>query len=109
MCCLSLAADTIAQCHAPFVLDASRDISIRYKYHLALIVVVDKENHTQLAMQAVIQRERTEDFKLLFESFKEMCNGHSPQVKTWSKVLTNGERQAQVGQPRKGEGHEKPV
>ena len=51
-----------------------------YKYHLALIVVLDKENHTQLAMQVLLLREQTEYFVLLFETFKELCAGGLPQV-----------------------------
>ena len=56
------------------------DPPTRYKYHLALIVVVDKENHTQLAMQALLLREQTEYFVFLFEAFKELCAGAHPQV-----------------------------
>lgn len=67
-------------CHARLTLNLSHDPPTRYKYHLALIVVVDKENHTQLAMQALLSHERVDDFVFLFESFKELCQGAHPQV-----------------------------
>ncbi|CAB1113554.1 unnamed protein product [Ectocarpus sp. CCAP 1310/34] len=51
-----------------------------YKYHLALIVVVDKENYTQIAMQALLANERTEDFKFLFRVFRELCEGVQPEA-----------------------------
>ncbi|CAB1105884.1 unnamed protein product [Ectocarpus sp. CCAP 1310/34] len=51
-----------------------------YKYHLALIVVVDNENYTQIAMQALLANERTEDFKFLFRVFRELCEGVQPEV-----------------------------
>ncbi|CAB1104719.1 unnamed protein product [Ectocarpus sp. CCAP 1310/34] len=51
-----------------------------YKYHLALIVVVDKENYTQIAMQALLANERTEDYKFLFRVFRELCQGMQPEV-----------------------------
>ncbi|CAB1096127.1 unnamed protein product [Ectocarpus sp. CCAP 1310/34] len=51
-----------------------------YKFFLALIVVVDKENHTQIAMQALLANERSESFEFIFESFKELCGGGSPGV-----------------------------
>lgn len=52
----------------------------RHKYHLALIMVVDKENHTQIAMQALLSHERTENFLFLFEMFTRLCFGAHPQV-----------------------------
>lgn len=61
--------------------------STRYKHHLALIVVVDKENHTQIAMQALLSHERTEDFVFLFKVFKELIGGVQPQVNQLSKRL----------------------
>lgn len=62
-------------------LNVWRDLRIRYNYHLGLIVVVDKENHTQLAMQCLTQRERTEDFIFMFESLLELTEGVEPEVK----------------------------
>ena len=56
------------------------DPPTRYTYHLALIVVVDKETHSQLAMQTLLLREQTEYFVFLFEAFKELCAGGHPQV-----------------------------
>ena len=66
----------------------------RYKYQLALIVVVDRENHTQLAMQVLVLRERTEDVVFIFETFKELCGGGHPQVTRPFKfyVYTNSGR-----------------
>lgn len=52
----------------------------RYKYHLALIVVVDKENYTHIVFQALLASERTEDFEFLFRAFREMIGGAQPQV-----------------------------
>lgn len=43
-------------------------------------VVVDKENYTQIAMQALLANERTEDFKFLFRVFRELCEGVQPEV-----------------------------
>lgn len=51
-----------------------------YKHHLALIVVVDKENITHIAMQALLANERTEDFQFLFRSFRQLIGGAQPQV-----------------------------
>ncbi|CAB1115131.1 unnamed protein product [Ectocarpus sp. CCAP 1310/34] len=51
-----------------------------YKFFLALIVVVDMENYTQIAMQALLSNERSEDFIFLMETFKELCGGLMPQV-----------------------------
>lgn len=53
----------------------------RYNHKLAFIVVVDKENHTQIAMQALLETERHESFVFLMESFKMLIRGSSPQVK----------------------------
>ncbi|CAM9403456.1 unnamed protein product, partial [Ascophyllum nodosum] len=65
--------------HSIIIQDNTFNTNI-YKYHLALIVVVDKENHTQLAIQALLLREQTEYFVFLFEAFKELCAGADPQV-----------------------------
>lgn len=40
---------------------------------------MDKENHTQIAMQAMLSNERTDDFVFLFRAFKELC-GAQPEV-----------------------------
>lgn len=64
-----------------FCANVSRNLGFRYSYHLGLIVVVDKENHTRLAMQCLIQRERSEDFVFMYESWKELCEDSEPQVK----------------------------
>ncbi|CAB1112890.1 unnamed protein product [Ectocarpus sp. CCAP 1310/34] len=51
------------------------------RYHkLAFIVVVDKENLTQIAMQALLETERHESFVFSMESFKKLIRGSSPQV-----------------------------
>ncbi|CAN0274374.1 unnamed protein product, partial [Scytosiphon promiscuus] len=50
-----------------------------YKYQLCLVVVVDKENRTQIACQALVLRERTEDFVFIFECVAEMGKKH-PKV-----------------------------
>ncbi|CAB1114426.1 unnamed protein product [Ectocarpus sp. CCAP 1310/34] len=52
----------------------------RYKFHIALIVVVDKENHSQIAMQALLSDKRSEFFESAFESFKQLCKGGTPGV-----------------------------
>ncbi|CAM9915684.1 unnamed protein product, partial [Hapterophycus canaliculatus] len=59
----------------------------RYKFSLALIVVVDCDNHSQIAMQALLSNERSESFEFVFESFKELCEGGTPQV-----VYTDADR-----------------
>eukprot|EP00904_Undaria_pinnatifida_P002644 jgi/Undpi1/12380/HiC_scaffold_5.g02052.m1 len=51
-----------------------------YKHHLALIVVVDKENYTHIAMQALLANERSEDFEFLFRVFRELIGEAPPQV-----------------------------
>ena len=52
----------------------------RYKHHLALIVVVDKENCTHIAMQALLANERPEDFEFLFRVVRELIGGGQPHV-----------------------------
>ena len=52
----------------------------RYKRHLALIVVVDKENCTHIAMQALLANERSEDFEFLSRVFRELIGEGQPQV-----------------------------
>ncbi|CAB1105322.1 unnamed protein product [Ectocarpus sp. CCAP 1310/34] len=51
-----------------------------YKFHLALMVVLDKENHSQIAMQALLSDERSESFEFVFESFKQLCEGGTPET-----------------------------
>lgn len=63
------------------MLIASRHAPTRYNHKLAFMVVVDKENHTQIAMQALLDTERHESFVFLMESFKELIRGSSPKVK----------------------------
>lgn len=41
---------------------------------------MDKENFTQIAMQALLSNERTDDFVFLFRAFRELCEGAQPQV-----------------------------
>ena len=53
----------------------------RYRFQLALILVVDSENHTQLAMQVLVSHERADDFLFIFEHFKELCRGAHSKVK----------------------------
>lgn len=53
----------------------------RYKYHLALIVVVDNENRTQIVMQALLSNEQTESFVFTFDAFNDLIEGGSVQVK----------------------------
>lgn len=53
----------------------------RYKFSLALVVVVDHENHSQIVMQALLSNERQESFQFVYESLKELCEGGSPKVK----------------------------
>ncbi|CBJ27979.1 putative far-red impaired response protein [Ectocarpus siliculosus] len=65
--------------HSVIVQDNTFNTNI-YKFHLALIVVVDKENHSQIAMQALLSDERSESFEFVFESFKQLCEGGTPEV-----------------------------
>ena len=44
----------------------------RYKHHPALIVVVDKESCTHIAMQALLANDGSEDFEFLFRVFREL-------------------------------------
>lgn len=78
--CRSFVRWPAVSCNFLILHDYSRRPSTRYKYHLALIVVVDKENHTQIAMQALLSHERTESFIFLFEMFRELCAKAHPQV-----------------------------
>lgn len=59
---------------------AIRHPPTRYKYKLAFIVVVDKEGHSQIAMQGLLSNEQHETFVFLFEAFKQLIFGRSPQV-----------------------------
>ena len=63
---------------------------IRYKHHLALIVVVDKENYTHIAMQTLLANERSEDFEFLFRVFRELIGGAQPQVSKVSMCSIHG-------------------
>ena len=57
------------------------DLFIRYNFQLALVVVVvDRENNTQFAMQALVPRERTEGFVFIFETFRNICGESHPKV-----------------------------
>ena len=53
---------------------------IRYKHHLALIVVVDKENYTHIAMHLRLANEWSEDCDSLFRVFRELIERAQPQV-----------------------------
>ena len=58
---------------------------------MCLVVVVDKENRTQIACKALVLRERTEDFVFIFECVAEMGKKHP-------KVTTVAGRTASLGQ-----------
>ena len=58
---------------------------------MCLGVVVDKENRTQIACQALVLRERTEDFVFIFECVAEVGKKH-PKV-----TIVTG-RTARLGQ-----------
>ncbi|CAB1105544.1 unnamed protein product [Ectocarpus sp. CCAP 1310/34] len=64
----------------PVVVSDTTFNTSKYNHKLAFIVVVDKENHTQIAMQALLDTERHESFVFLMESFKELIRGSSPKV-----------------------------
>eukprot|EP00904_Undaria_pinnatifida_P007816 jgi/Undpi1/4164/HiC_scaffold_16.g07531.m1 len=66
------------------------------KHYLALIVVVDKENYTRIAMQALLANERSEDFELILRVFRELNEGAQPQV-----IFTDGDPAAMATIPRK--------
>eukprot|EP00904_Undaria_pinnatifida_P001816 jgi/Undpi1/11635/HiC_scaffold_35.g13930.m1 len=53
-----------------------------YKYQLCLVVVDDKENRTQIACQALVLRQRTEDFVFIFECVAEMGTKHPKNIQT---------------------------
>eukprot|EP00903_Cladosiphon_okamuranus_P012990 g12120.t2 len=65
--------------HSVIVTDTTFNTN-KYNHKLAFIVVVDKENHTQIAMQALLNTERHESFVFLMVSFKLLIHGRSPQV-----------------------------
>lgn len=60
---------------------ASRHPPTTYNYKLALAVVVDDMNNTQIVMQAVISNEQYESFVFFFEAFKELIYDSSPKMK----------------------------
>lgn len=84
--------DICSYCCAPCpnrVRTAPRHPPPRYNYKLALAVVVDDMNHTQIVMQALLANEQHESFVFFFEAFKELIYDSSPQVKLLP-VLSTG-------------------
>lgn len=85
-------SDISSHCCAPcpnFVRTTSRHPPTRYNYTLALAVVVDDMNNTQIVMQALLSNEQHESFVFFFEAFKKIIYNSSPQVKR-PPVLSTG-------------------
>eukprot|EP00904_Undaria_pinnatifida_P008627 jgi/Undpi1/4895/HiC_scaffold_19.g08247.m1 len=71
---------TTALRYYPLIIQDNTFNTNKYKRHLALIVVVDKENCTHIAMQALLANERSEDFEFLSRVFRELIGEGQPQV-----------------------------
>eukprot|EP00904_Undaria_pinnatifida_P012885 jgi/Undpi1/8727/HiC_scaffold_25.g11191.m1 len=77
---------TTALRYYPLIIQDNTFNTNKYKHHLALIVVVDKENYTHIAMQTLLANERSEDFEFLFRVFRELIGGAQPQKESpWSR------------------------
>eukprot|EP00904_Undaria_pinnatifida_P012327 jgi/Undpi1/8224/HiC_scaffold_25.g10694.m1 len=63
---------TMALRYYPLIVQDNTFNTKKYKHHPALIVVVDKESYTHIAMQALLANDGSEDFEFLFRVFREL-------------------------------------